>query len=91
MLLRFFATAALAVTTAAIASACAGGSQPPDPCERAFQRLVDECDYTISGLDTVDLHCSGQSVCIAACLENSPCADVIHANGEFADCTAACQ
>ncbi len=91
MLHRFLATAALAVTAAAIAPACAGGSQAPDPCKRALQRLVDECGYTISGLDTVDTHCSGQSACVAACLEESPCADVMHGNGEFADCTAACQ
>jgi len=91
MLHRFLAGTTLVVSLAAIAPACAGGSQGVDPCKRALQRLVDECGYTVSGLDALETHCTGQSACVASCLEESPCADIAKGNGEFSDCTAACQ
>lgn len=90
MLRRSFAIAAL-VVIASIGSACAGGNgEQVDPCKRALERLAEDCGYQVSGLDTVDTHCTGQSACVAACLETSPCDDINHNDGEFADCTAAC-
>lgn len=91
MLRRHFAAAALLLAAATIGSACAGGNgQQVDPCKRALERLVDDCGYQASGIEGLDTHCTGQSACIAGCLETSPCEDINHNNGEFADCTAGC-
>jgi hypothetical protein len=67
---------------------CASGNGV-DPCERALQRLVDDCNDEIN-VDSLDLHCTGQAACVAGCLETSPCADIGTNSGEFYDCTAAC-
>jgi hypothetical protein len=73
---------------ALLVAACGNGRV--DPCKRALQRLVDDCNYTISNLDSVSTNCSGQSACVAGCLENSPCADIAANDGEFATCVNAC-
>ncbi len=92
MLRRVFGVLAFAVVAASICASCAGGNgQQVDPCKRALERLVDECGYKADGLDTLDTHCTGQSACLAVCLETSPCEDIAKNNGEFADCTAGCQ
>jgi len=71
---------------------CASGNgEQIDPCERALQRLVDECDYTIEGAEDLKLNCTGASACVAVCLESSPCADIAANDGEFSDCAADCQ
>ncbi|MBK8258318.1 MAG: hypothetical protein IPK82_37325 [Polyangiaceae bacterium] len=77
-----------AVTGALCLGACASGGRE-DPCERAIERLVAECGYdaTVSG----DLNCTGQSACIAICLEQSPCEDIAANDGEFAACVAKCE
>jgi hypothetical protein len=68
-----------------------GNGAQQDPCKLALQRLVDECNYTIDGLDMVETHCTGQSACVAICIEESPCEDVRSTSGEFYECVQACQ
>lgn len=85
-MLRWFLVMLVAMT-----AACANGNgQQVDPCERALQRLVDECGFEAEVQGT-ELHCTGQSACVAVCLEASPCEDIAHNNGEFSDCLADCQ
>ena len=70
---------------------CAGGnSDQIDPCKRALERLVDECDYMLGDVDQLNTSCSGQSACIAACLEDLPCDSVRTKNAEYNDCVNAC-
>ena len=71
--------------------ACAQGNAPDDPCERALQRLVNQCGFEIENVEEIDLHCEGASACVAMCLEQSPCEDVKSQSGEFADCVNGCQ
>jgi hypothetical protein len=79
--------AALAV----FAAGCAQSNAPEDPCERALQRLVNQCGFEIENVDDLELHCDGASACVATCLEKSPCEDVKSQSGEFADCIDGCQ
>lgn len=70
---------------------CASGNgEQTDPCERALQRLVDDCGYEVEGIEELELHCTGESACVADCLESSPCSDIDNNKGEFADCTDHC-
>jgi hypothetical protein len=71
---------------------CATGNGPQvDPCKRAFERLDRECGFKVDGVDALELHCTGQSACVAACLEESPCSDIRHGGGEYADCMNECE
>jgi len=67
-----------------------GNSAQEDPCKRALQRLVDECNFTIDGIDSLETYCTGQSACVATCLQESPCADIRSTSGEFKDCINSC-
>jgi len=78
----------LAIT--AIVASCANGNKS-DPCKQALQRLVDDCGYSISGLDSLQTNCTGQAACVAKCLEESPCDDISQNSGEFATCVSACK
>ena len=92
MLRRLFGALVIGSAVAAMSGACAGGNGAQvDPCKRALERLVDECGYEADGIEGLDTHCTGQSACIAGCLETSPCEDISKNNGEFSDCTAGCQ
>jgi hypothetical protein len=72
-------------------TACAtGNGQQVDPCVRAIQRLVDDCGFDAQ-VDGTEIHCSGQSACVAVCLEVSPCEDISNSDGQFSDCVADCQ
>ncbi|MEZ4297851.1 MAG: hypothetical protein R3B70_23040 [Polyangiaceae bacterium] len=91
MLLRFLAAAAAAAAIVVLPVGCArGNGEQIDPCERAIDRLVEECGYDVS-VDGVELNCTGESACVAVCLEKSPCEDVAAGDGELADCTADCK
>lgn len=74
-----------------IGCAMGNGSQV-DPCKRAFDRLEDECGFTVTVEGPMmDFHCTGQSACLAACLEESPCSEIRHGSGEYAACVSDCQ
>lgn len=76
---------------ALMTAACASGNGPQvDPCVRALDRLVDECGFD-ANIQGTDIHCTGQSACVAVCLEQSPCEDIANNDGDFADCLDDCQ
>lgn len=85
-MLRWFFTALMVIPLTACAR---GNGQQIDPCERAVTRLVDECGFDAE-VQGGELHCTGQSACIAVCLEQSPCEDISHNDGQYADCIASC-
>ncbi len=72
-------------------AACAQSNAPEDPCERALQRLVNQCGFEIEGIEDLELSCEGASACVATCLQQSPCEDIAAGDGEFAECVAVCE
>lgn len=75
----------------AMAVGCAkGNGEQVDPCVRAIERIVDECGFE-ANVSGTEIHCTGQSACLAICLEQSPCDDIANNSGQFSDCVADCQ
>lgn len=62
-----------------------------EPCERAIERLVNECNYEVEVEGSGALCCMGEEACIAGCWETSPCDDIRNDRGEYAACVATCQ
>ena len=80
----------MALFATMIAGCATGNGEQVDPCVRALTKLVDECGYDAEVQGT-NLHCTGQSACVAVCLELSPCEDIANNDGAFSDCMDDCQ
>ena len=79
----------MALVTLTMTACARGNGEQVDPCERAVTRLVEECGFDAEVQGT-ELHCTGQSACIAVCLEQAPCEDIANSNGAFSDCLDDC-
>ena len=85
-------TAAATTLACAGLSACATESPAStDPCAKAIERLTDECNFTVDGVDGgTQLNCTGSAACAADCLFSVPCNDIKNNRPAFQSCIDAC-